>query len=53
MYLIFALSLTVLVVFGMIYQAIATRCDRRKIPPTGQLIDINGSRLHYTGNGRR
>jgi hypothetical protein len=33
-----------LVVFGIIYQAIASCC---KIPPTGQLIDINGIHLHY------
>ena len=31
---------------GAAYQAVATELDRRAYPPTGQLIDVGGYRLH-------
>ncbi|PIG94055.1 alpha/beta hydrolase [Gloeocapsopsis sp. IPPAS B-1203] len=33
--------------FGVIYQALATSRDRRKFPPSGKLIEINGKTWHY------
>jgi pimeloyl-ACP methyl ester carboxylesterase len=33
--------------FGAIYQALATSRDRRKFPPSGKLIEINGKTWHY------
>jgi pimeloyl-ACP methyl ester carboxylesterase len=35
---------------GLIYQAIATRLDERKYPPSGRLIDVGGYRLHIQGS---
>jgi pimeloyl-ACP methyl ester carboxylesterase len=46
--------LTVLVgllVTGAIYQAIATRLDKRRFPPPGQLVDVGGHRLHLNVTG--
>ncbi|HEY7361815.1 MAG TPA: alpha/beta fold hydrolase [Streptosporangiaceae bacterium] len=40
------IALTVLALLGALYQAIATRLDRRSYPPPGQLIDVGGYRLH-------
>jgi pimeloyl-ACP methyl ester carboxylesterase len=31
---------------GCLYQAVATYFDRRRYPPPGKLVDIDGSRLH-------
>lgn len=33
--------------FGVIYQALATSRDRRKFPPFGKLIEIDGKTWHY------
>ncbi len=43
----------VLIVAGIIYQAVASTIDSRRYPPPGQLIDVGGHRLHYhtTGEG--
>jgi pimeloyl-ACP methyl ester carboxylesterase len=43
----------VLVVVGAVYQAVATRVDEGRYPPPGQMIDVDGRRLHLncTGEG--
>src|SRR5262245_4712658 len=38
-------------VVGFIYQTIAAARDKRKYPPPGQLIDIDGCRLHINCMG--
>jgi hypothetical protein len=35
-----------LLFLGFAYQLIATRRDRRRFPPPGQLVDVGGYRLH-------
>lgn len=35
------------VVFGAIYQAVASSRDRRNFLPLGKLIEVNGNALHY------
>lgn len=44
--------LIALVGFGAIYQAIATRRDRRRFSPPGKFTDVNGNRLHYQIMGK-
>jgi pimeloyl-ACP methyl ester carboxylesterase len=41
-----AAVLTLLVVSGVVYQAVATVLDRRNFPPPGQMVDVGGYRLH-------
>jgi pimeloyl-ACP methyl ester carboxylesterase len=43
----------ILAIAGVIYQTIATRSDQRNYPAPGQLVDIEGHRLHIycTGQG--
>ena len=43
----------VLLLFGVGYQAIANAIDSRRYPPSGELVDIGGYRLHLhcTGDG--
>lgn len=36
---------------GLVYQTIATACDRIKHPPPGSLVDVNGCRLHLQSAG--
>jgi pimeloyl-ACP methyl ester carboxylesterase len=36
---------------GAIYQAVATRLDRRRYPPPGRLVDVGGYRLHIHCSG--
>lgn len=40
--------------FGVIYQALATSCDRRRFLPPGKVIQIDGKNWHYQvmGEGR-
>jgi pimeloyl-ACP methyl ester carboxylesterase len=40
-----------LLIFGAVYQAIATRRDRKLFPPPGQLVDVEGHRLHLNVMG--
>jgi pimeloyl-ACP methyl ester carboxylesterase len=35
-----------LAIAGAIYQAVATEIDQRTYPPSGQLVDVGGHRLH-------
>lgn len=46
-------GLAVLASAGAVYQAIATAKDRRKYPAPGQMVDVDGFRLHLhcTGKG--
>ena len=46
-------ALLVLAVIGAIYQAIATQLDERAYPPPGELVDVDGHRLHinFVGQG--
>jgi pimeloyl-ACP methyl ester carboxylesterase len=37
---------------GVIYQALATNRDRRRFPPSGKLIQINGKNWHYQDMGK-
>ncbi len=39
-------ALVALVGIGAIYQAVATEIDKRAYPPPGQLVDVDGHRLH-------
>ena len=50
-----ALSTTIIgLVMGIVYQTVSRAADQRKYPPSGQLIDIGGFRLHFNcaGQGR-
>jgi pimeloyl-ACP methyl ester carboxylesterase len=38
--------LSALPLLGFFYQLLATRRDRRRFPPPGQLVDVGGYRLH-------
>jgi hypothetical protein len=38
--------LTTLAVTGLVYQAVATRNDRQEFPPPGQLVAVDGYKLH-------
>lgn len=40
------LAIGILVVGGIIYQALASRRDARRFPPPGRLVDAGGFRLH-------
>ena len=40
-----------LAIVGAVYQNIATELDRRAYPPTGQLIDVGGYKLHLYCTG--
>lgn len=46
-------GMTVLAGAGAVYQVIATARDKRKYPAPGQMVDVNGFRLHLhcTGKG--
>lgn len=47
MFLVVLLStLAVLATAGAIYQAIGTWRDRRRFPPPGRLVRVNGRRMH-------
>ena len=35
----------------MVWQALATRVDRRNFPPPGKLVDVGGYRLHINCAG--
>ena len=39
-------------VMGIIYQTVSSAADQRKYPPSGQLIDIGGFRLHFNCAGQ-
>lgn len=39
-------------IFGILYQSIATKLDEQKYPPFGQMIDVGGFRLHLFGTGK-
>ena len=41
-----AVLVTLLVLAGLIFQAIGTARDARRFPPPGRLVDIGGHRLH-------
>jgi pimeloyl-ACP methyl ester carboxylesterase/aminoglycoside phosphotransferase (APT) family kinase protein len=45
------LSIFVLVVACAMYQFAATKLDEQKYPPIGQMIDINGYKLHMIDSG--
>ncbi|WP_414542904.1 alpha/beta fold hydrolase [Nostoc sp. CCY0012] len=38
--------------FGAIYQALATSRDRRRFPPPGKLVEVNGNNWHYQIMGK-
>src|SRR5205823_14831714 len=38
--------------FGSIYQAVASRYDAQAFPPPGKLIEVGGHRLHIYCTGR-
>jgi len=46
-----ALAVLALLVTGLALQAFASRCDRRRHPPTGQLVAIDGTELHLVSAG--
>ncbi len=51
---VLVIILTVLVgllLTGAIYQAIATRRDKHRFPPPGQLVDVGVHRLHLNVKG--
>lgn len=43
-----------LILFGAIYESVAEATDARSYPPSGQMVDVGGYRLHIncTGTGR-
>lgn len=51
--LLILLIVIILLVAGVSYQALAEATDRQGYPPPGQLVDVNGHRMHIycTGNG--
>jgi pimeloyl-ACP methyl ester carboxylesterase len=42
----FLATIIILLVSGLVFQAIATEIDERSYPPPGQLVDVGGYRLH-------
>lgn len=46
-----SLAIGILVVGGIIYQALATRRDARRFPPPGKMVDAGGFRLHLNVAG--
>jgi pimeloyl-ACP methyl ester carboxylesterase len=44
-------ALLVLVGAGAMYQTVATELDKRAYPPPGQLVDVEGHRLHIACSG--
>ena len=42
----FAVLVTLLVLTGMIFQAIGSARDARRFPPPGRLVSVGGHRLH-------
>lgn len=44
-------ALVALALAGMVWQALATRVDRRNFPPPGKLVDVGGYRLHINCAG--
>jgi hypothetical protein len=42
----FAVLVTLLVLAGLIFQAIGSARDARRFPPPGRLVNIGGHRLH-------
>ncbi len=49
--IVVAAPITVLVL-GLVYHRIASRRERRLHPPTGELVAIEGARLHVVSRGR-
>ncbi len=48
---IFLLTLAGLVLAGVLYQCAATILDARRYPPPGQLVEVEGCRLHLDSAG--
>jgi pimeloyl-ACP methyl ester carboxylesterase len=46
-----AAAITALLAFGVLYQQIGVRRQRRRFAPPGRLIDVGGHRLHVTCAG--
>ena len=46
-----ALTLALLAVAGLAYQAIASALDARRFPPPGKMVDVGGHRLHLYSTG--
>jgi pimeloyl-ACP methyl ester carboxylesterase len=47
------LSIAMLVLLvGVVYQALGTRTDQKRFPPPGQLIDVGTHRLHLLDTGK-
>jgi len=44
-------ALVVLIIAGMIYQAVGARSDMRRFPPPSELVDVGGYRLHINCTG--
>jgi len=49
---IFLLTPIVLAAAAFLYQSIGAARDRRRYPPPGRLVDVNGTRLHVRELGR-
>jgi pimeloyl-ACP methyl ester carboxylesterase len=49
--LIILMILVGLLVTGAVYQAVATRRDKHRFPPPGQLVDVGGHHLHLNVKG--
>jgi pimeloyl-ACP methyl ester carboxylesterase len=47
----FVAAILCLTGMGLVYQSIATARDRRKYPPPGSLVDVDGCRLHLKSEG--
>lgn len=47
----FILGVFVLIIFGAMYQHIATKYDEQKYPPIGKMIDVGGYKLHMIDLG--
>jgi pimeloyl-ACP methyl ester carboxylesterase len=44
-------ALAVLPAAGLMYQAVGKRRDRKRMPPPGRLVDVNGTRMHVLDQG--
>jgi pimeloyl-ACP methyl ester carboxylesterase len=49
---VLAAGLLAFALVGFIYEAIASRLDKRQYPPPGQLVDVGGYRLHIQCAGK-
>src|SRR5579862_6447837 len=46
-----AAALAALLACGSVYQAVGAAHDRRRFPPLGELVEVDGRRLHVIASG--